>query len=179
MTIYNGDNNGNLDKLRRMYSNTDVARAAFDYFAACKNNKRSTTVGRLQQVIQARGTRASYGEVKEYLRELARLGCGRYVIGRRGHPSRMEWGVGLVSLGQAAAGHRLQIEKFVEETGGEQDSDETETVIEQPSDMKVSYPLRHDRNVELILPKNLSMREAHRLAEFIKTLPFDEVGEAA
>ena len=178
MTQYN-NNNDNLDKIRRLYAENITAKAAFDYFASCKNNKRSTTVDRLLQVIQARGTRASYGEVKEVLMELARLRCGKYVIGRRGHQSRIEWSVGLVSLGQAAAGNRLQIEKFVEEGVEQQEAEDTETAVEQMSDMKVSYPLRHDRNVELILPKNLSAREAHRLSEFIKTLPFDGDGAAA
>ncbi len=176
MTIYN---DSNLEKIRRLYAESETAKAAFDYFASCERNRRTTTVDRLLQVLQTRGNHVSYSKVKNFLRELARFGCGEYVIGRRGHQSRIEWNVGLVSLGQAAAGNRLQIEQFADESMDRQKAEDTEAVIEQMADMKVSYPLRPDRNVELILPKDLTTREAHRLAEFIKTLPFDEVGAAA
>ncbi len=179
MTGYN-NNPGSLDKVRQMYAENSVAKAAFDYFATCKNNKRTTTVDRLLQVLQGRGNHVSYTEVKNLLRELARLGCGEYVIGRRGHPSRLEWTVGLVSLGQVASGRRSQVEEFVDEGSDQQDADPDErAAVQLPADMKVSYPLRPDRNVEIILPKDLTGREAHRLAEFIKTLPFDDVGVAA
>lgn len=178
MTTYSNDSN-NLQNIRRLYSENATAKAAFDYFASCERNRRTTTVDRLFEVLQARGNGMSYGEVRNFLMELARLGCGKYIIGRRGRPSRIEWNVGLVSLGQAAAGNRLQIEEFVEDNAEQQQVEDTKTVTEQTADMKVSYPLRPNRNVELILPKDLTTREAHRLAEFVKTLPFEEVGAAA
>jgi hypothetical protein len=178
MTTYN-NNASHLQNIRRLYSENSTAKAAFDYFASCERNRRATTVDRLLQGLQARGNGVSYGEVKDFLLELARLGCGKYIIGRRGHPSRIEWSVGLVSLGQAAAGNRLQIEEFVEDNTEQQQVEDSKTVMEQVADMKVSYPLRPNRNVELILPKDLTTREAHRLAEFIKTLPFDDIGAAA
>ena len=40
--------------------------------------------------------------------------------------------------------------------------------------MTVAYPLRVDLMTEFSLPKNLTQKEANRLADFIRTLPFGE-----
>ena len=43
----------------------------------------------------------------------------------------------------------------------------------QPSAIKHSYRLRPDFIVQIELPADLNAREAERLADFIKTLPFE------
>jgi hypothetical protein len=43
----------------------------------------------------------------------------------------------------------------------------------ETSDIRVIYPLRIDRHIEFLIPKDLTTREAQRLSDFIKTLPFD------
>ncbi len=173
----------NLNAIRELYQENQEARVAFDHFATRKRNKRETSVNRLLAVLEADGADVSYGGIRDFLRRLAELNCGVYMFGRRGKPSRLVWSVGLVSLGQAAAGQRSE----VSELNGGDAADEDEETDEQESagirpgslDMRISYPLRPDLNVELILPKSLTTREAQRLAEFIRSLPFDDGGGGA
>jgi hypothetical protein len=46
----------------------------------------------------------------ELAKQFDRLGCGRYTIGRRGAPSRIEWAFSLKSIGQAAVGQASVLE---------------------------------------------------------------------
>src|ERR1043166_2941458 len=117
MTNWN-NNEIDLNAIRQLYATNRAAKRAFDYFATKKRNKRSTTVDRLHAVLVSQGHKVSYTEVRNFLRELADLKCGEYKMGRRGWPSRLQWSVGLVSLGQAAAGQRSEVTGLTEAGGG-------------------------------------------------------------
>jgi hypothetical protein len=174
------NNNIDVDALRTLYVKSPTAKLAFDDFAARRRNQRETKVDRLHAVLVGKGLRISYADVRNFLQELAKLNCGEYRIGRRGWQSRLVWGVALVSLGQAAAGTRANVEELnAEEAGDETDAaEEPETAPPraETSDIRVIYPLRLDRHIEFLIPKDLTTREAQRLSDFIKTLPFDAPG---
>ena len=161
--------------IKNLYSENSVPRAAFDYFATRKRNRSETTVNQLLADLVARGHQVSYIEVRDFLRELARLNCGVYIIGRKRHPSRLQWRVGRVNLGQAAAGQPSQVEQLTgEEAAGANDEvEEGPSSVLHPDDLKVTYPLRRERQIELILPKDITPTEAQRLSDFIKTLQFE------
>jgi hypothetical protein len=156
--------NVDLGKLRELYSRNKVAAAVLDYFAGRKNAARRTTVDRVLKVMREQGAEISRGGLIEVFRNLEAAGCGTFVVGRRGQPSRFAWQVGLVSVGQAAAGKGEHIEDIsgdaVEEETGEQT-------------LEHRFQLRPDQQVRLELPRDLTSREASRLADFIRTLPFD------
>jgi hypothetical protein len=168
------NNNGNkLESVRKLYATNPVAKAAFEHFSICQRNRRETSVNRLLSVLWNHGVDVSYAEVRDFLQELARLHCGAYIIGRRGQPSRLEWTDKLISLGQAAAGQRAKIETLTEEDAVESEEEPHANNEVKPDDMKLSYPLRRDRHVEIVVPKDITSTEAQRLGDFIKTLQFD------
>lgn len=171
----NSNNNGKkLEAVRKLYARRPVAKAAFDHFSICQRNRRETSVNRLLSVLWNHGVDVSYRDVRDFLQELARLHCGVYIIGRRGQPSRLEWTDKLVSLGQAAAGQRAEIETLTEEEAAVETEEEPHANGEvMPDDMKLSYPLRRDRHVEIVVPKDITSTEAQRLGDFIKTLQFE------
>ena len=174
--MQNSNNNGKkLEAVRKLYAKNRVAKAAFDHFAICQRNRGATAVNRLLSVLWAHGHDVSYSEVRDFLRELASLKCGVYKIGRRGQPSRLEWTDKLVSLGQAAAGQRSEIEAFTEEEAAVETKEAEPGVNGElmPGDMKLTYPLRRDRHVEIVVPKDITSTEAQRLGDFIKTLQFE------
>ncbi|MGH9344687.1 MAG: hypothetical protein ACRD19_13120, partial [Terriglobia bacterium] len=73
----------------------------------------------------------------------------------------------LTSVGKAAAGEDVPLETISEEErelAGKFSEEEVEIY---------AFPLRPNLKVELELPIDLSFMEASRLADFIKTLPFD------
>jgi hypothetical protein len=141
-----------------------VAKFIFDYFSSRTKNSSTTKIDRLLQLLYQRGQSPSRSEVISYFRQLEDAGCGQYVEGRRGHPSRFEWFVNLTTVGQAAAGSTTKVEGLLDE------SDEIEDLYSNL--LSHEYRLRPDLLVKFELPQDLSISEASRLAEFIKTLPF-------
>ena len=74
-------------------------------------------------------------------------------------------------MGKAAAGGSQSVEEI---QPVDDDGNVDEEIAETPEgSIEHRYQLRPDRQVLLVLPADLTAREAGRLAEFIKTLPFD------
>lgn len=71
----------------------------------------------------------------------------------------------MVSVGQAAAGEVEQVEHVTDEDLGEEEAEAT---------FKHTFRLRPDSAITFELPKNLSAGEAERLAQYIRTLPFEQ-----
>ena len=153
-------------KIRKLYGASAAARATLDYFAGRTNASRKTTLNRLLAALQADGAEVTRADVREVLKSLEQLGCGRFVVGRKGHPSRFVWEVNLVHVGQVANGERDQAEPLTDAPGEAQARTEDDGLLEH------RYRLRADVEVRLELPANISGSEANRLADFIRTLPF-------
>jgi hypothetical protein len=162
-----------IEELKDLYLNKQAAKAIFDAFSERKNNSKSLTVDRIQGLASESGREFSRGEVIEVLKRLANLEFGSFLNGRRGQPSRMNWNVGIVSLGTAAAGEGVEIENL-HATDADLESGENGIEAESEDYMDVSFPLRPDFNVPLRLPKDLSAKEAARLANFIQLLVFED-----
>ena len=145
--------------LQRAYKVEFALRAVCDEFAARGKSTRTSTVDR---TVERTGLGRS--DVIEVFRRFENLDLGKFLVGRRGQPSRMEWKYRLVDVGQAAAGELGDIEP----ADDLEDEDGIGTRF-----MRHSFQLRPDVAVQLELPGNLSRTEAARLADFIKTLPFE------
>jgi hypothetical protein len=92
----------------------------------------------------------------------------------------MGWKVGIVSLGKAAAGQADSIELADEPMQDDTENGEDSTTTDfspESSNMDVKYPLRPNLEVKLSLPKTITRREAERLSDFIRTLPFEGDGD--
>jgi len=157
----------NTEKLKRLYSGNRAIKALLNNASKRKHNVSTTNVDRLMALlINEENTVVGRQELIKALRELETLGCGRFIIGRRGQPSRFEWGVQITSLGKAvmgAAGAAL----------AGQPSAGSALVVESER-IPHAYQLRPGMTVNLDLPVNLTAKEAQRLAEFIRTLPFED-----
>jgi len=152
----------NRVELQSVYNESAQAKAMLDHFASRERNRRTTTIERLLSNLNNDGAALSRGDVIKVLQWLEKLGCGQFIAGRKGHPSRFEWSVGLVDVGRAAAGEAVEIEAApVNEP--------------EPADdlLEHHFRLRKDLDVPLRLPADLNGTEAARLAAFIQTLPFD------
>jgi hypothetical protein len=162
-----------LSRLRELYASDKAAKAVLDSFAGRQRNYKETKVDRLYAVVSDLGESISWGDIVRALKSLQELGFCEYVVGRHGYPSRVEWKVGIVSLGQAAAGLHNDIEAAPQDVDLDVESAPAAEIT--PHDMmKIGYPLRAELTVQMSLPKNLTRREAERLSEFIKTLPFEQ-----
>lgn len=93
-------------KITGLYSKKPEARLLFDAFAQRERDASYTTIARLEKV-----TSLDRAEAIEFAKELADAGCGKYVVGRRGGVSRIEWDYSCISLGKAASGKTESLDK--------------------------------------------------------------------
>jgi hypothetical protein len=170
--------------LRKLYSTDETAKAMFDHLARRERNWKEVVVDRIMLNIGNEGFQASRSDVVRVLKALEKAGCGKFVVGRAGHPSRFRWDVEMVAVGRHAAGQPAVIEQVDPATPSEEEVIQTETVPEGPSSNGVrelahAFRLRPDLPISFKLPVDLTATEAARLADFIKTLPFDETAVGA
>jgi hypothetical protein len=148
-------------RLRELYEKNAAARALLDELAGRERNWRETSVDRLVAIFETKGDPLPRKEVIAVLKELEKIGSGSFLIGRRGKRSRFVWTDDLMSVGQAARGEADETEA----AAGEDEGAIAQLVTHY-------YQLRPDLQIRLELPEELTDKEAQRLGDFIKTLPF-------
>ena len=124
----------NVDMLRQLYRQNPVAKAFFDHAARRERDQSETKVDRLLVLLNRAGRHGfQRREIIELFRRLQEQGCGQFVEGRRGWPSRFVWSVGLTSVGRAAVGEVHAIEDISteelvsDELGADDENDQPET----------------------------------------------------
>ena len=98
-----------VQSIRKLYDQDVTARAALDWAASLKKDARSTTIERFTQVLSI-----SRQVAVALAKELENAGCGQFVVGRRGSPSRFEWAYSRISLGLAASGATEEVERVTD-----------------------------------------------------------------
>jgi hypothetical protein len=160
-------------KIKRLYTSTALARSFFKWAASRVNDRTETTLDRLEVVLQT-GRR----DVVALARSLDEIGCGKFIEGRRGAHSRIQWHYSLRSLGLVAIGTKDAVEDVDAELAADESNraggEESGTAPEAGGEgIRHQFTLRPDVRVEFLLPKDLTSREAERLASFIHSLPFE------
>ena len=110
----------NISRLRELYTASPVAKAFFDHTAKRERDQSETKVDRIVVLLKSDGYHFKRREIIELFRKLQEQGCGQFIEGRRGWPSRFVWSVGLTSVGKAAAGEPQTIDHI----SGEDNSSE-------------------------------------------------------
>lgn len=155
----------NIDGLRDFYKDNSIARSFLDHAAQRERDRAETSVERALTILRAGGVEVSRGEVVNLYQEFEKFGLGKFIVGRRGKPSRFAWSVSIVSVGKAAAGESQTIPTAHD--GIDASTEVNETLIH-------AFHLRPDIKISIELPTDLTCHEANRLAAYIKTLPMDE-----
>jgi hypothetical protein len=154
-----------LERLRQMYRSNKIQQSLFDRFAARRRDRRMTSVARIEGFLRIAGYPTPRSVVIEFLKELEDCGCGKFVLGRRGHESRFTWHVSMTSVGRAASGVQDWIAPYA-----------VEAVDAVPSAVQIGAPTTHrvvigtGRIAEITSPHDLTDGEALRIAEFALTL---------
>ena len=94
----------NVEALRQLYNQSRVAKAFFDHAARRERDQSETKVDRILILLKADGNAFQRREIIELFRTLQEQGCGQFVEGRRGWPSRFVWGAEMTSIAKSAAG---------------------------------------------------------------------------
>jgi hypothetical protein len=152
--------------LRDLYAKSPTASAFLDHAAGRRYNQSESKVDRVLHILGEAGHEVHRNDVVAMFRELEGLGCGQFVVGRRGWPSRFVWAGAITSVGRTATGEEAEVEAIGDDAADAEAPDEAGDTLAH------SFHLRPDLTVELRLPPDLTPDEARRLAEFVRALPF-------
>ena len=108
--------------VQKMYAGNEVAQELFDTWAN-QNNRSETTVEKMLSDTNQKHDRV---EIVEFLKELSKAGCGRFIRGRRGASSRIVWNYNRTVLSKTATGIDL-----VEQTDKDVDDDDIDANFTQ------------------------------------------------
>lgn len=158
----------NAESLRHL-ANENPAAAA--YFELLMKRKKNTREARVDRVVTHTGCQRS--EVVDMFKKMEELGLGRFIVGRKGSPSRFEWHVFLTDVAQVYAGEDNELEIVSPDDLEEFEEDEDDLGLFGDDELlEHRYVLRAgDEPIFIKLPQDLTQHEADRLAAFIKTLP--------
>jgi hypothetical protein len=112
-------------------------------------------------------------ESLDFFRKLESFGCGKLIMGRRKQKTRLQWGAcGAIAVAKAFLSEDIGVGTSGQSVSQLGDSD-SHPQSETPFGFhRHKFLLRKDMNVHFTLPLDLSKEEANRLAEFIRSLPF-------
>ena len=160
--------------------------------------ERRTTVEDLTELVDLTRRRAI-----ALLRRLADAGCGEFKVGRKGHPSRLEWAaapdvIARSLVGVEAGGDDESKQEAPSEVSFALVADEGQRSLglgsppptssgsarpggrrgraqppEGPQSIRHRYVLRPELTIDLMLPSDLSAREAEVLADWVRNLSFE------
>lgn len=151
-----------IEKLKRAHRDNEAVKAICGHMAAREKNQTETKTSRLLQLLENDHANIGRSALIAGFRLLEEVGCGKYVEGRRGWPSRFVWSVKSRLVQLAAQG-----ERSLDEDTTDTDTDSTDDLVEH------SFYLRPGILTTIELPEDLSWQEAKRLAQFIKAIPME------
>jgi len=155
------------ERLRRAYNTDTAVKAVCDEMAARERNQTETKLRRIMARFNNDGVEIRKPDVIAAFRTLEECGCGQYVPGRHGWPSRFVWSVGSLGACQTAQGGTAELEPLQESNDDDEIDAELDTVTHV-------LRLRDDFDVEFLLPSDLTNKEASRIAAFVSALPIED-----
>lgn len=148
-----------VDELREVYLNLPSAKPIFDDFANRTNNQRLTKVEQLLNRLRDESVMRAH--VIKLFRRLEELNHGKFIEGRKGHPSRFIWSSSQIDVGKAAQGQDGTIKPVPIDA-------EAEAIVDEVR--QYSIFLRSGMDAKISLPADLSLSEAERLCAFLKAI---------
>lgn len=88
--------------LKRLYRGNSTAKLLLDYLASRDRNRANTHFDRVLGILTQTDQPPTRQSLRDVFRKFETLGVGRFVIGRRGHPTRFEWTTPLIDVGTTA-----------------------------------------------------------------------------
>jgi hypothetical protein len=157
-----------------LFAASTPARAAIQHIGRAKRQPEVTTAEDIIGFAISAGLTLLRQESILVLREFSDGELGRYITGRRGHPTRIEW-------------HPARLAEAVDLIEDVQEQLEPQSRRNGPSaqighsastdkTIGTSFPLRPDCVVEITIPANLRRSETQRIARWVETLWFVDDG---
>ncbi len=144
-----------MDPLSRLVNDSELAESFMRRLSDQQRPRREVAVDAVQDTHKA--TRS---EVVKLFRQLEELDLGEFMVGRRGRQSRFVWA------------ETLDIARIAAQALADGCEPDGSAKAVPESMIPHRYVLRPGAELQFRLPADLTQREADRLGDFIKTLPF-------
>ena len=153
-----------IPNFRRLYGSNACVRAIVGHLAAAGTPARKeTVVAQMWKELRGQAYTFSRPQVIQAFKSLQHVGAGTFIVGRKQYPTRFHHAVDAATLAKAAR----------TEGEGVPQAESSAAAADGPAIIDHRYVLRQDFHVTVRLPANLTKTEATRLAEFLRTLPFE------
>lgn len=169
------ENSGLGSRLRSLYQSSPSYKTVLDWLAS-----KSRVWGETKVEYLSLRTQVSKNDIIQLFRKLEKLGAGKFLVGRRGHPSRFKWRVRQDQVGKIAQGIP-GVELAEKPDSGDEELGAAENGWEEPAKsendlelMETMFPIRRGKFIPVCVPRDMKRAEAQRLADYIKTLTFEE-----
>jgi len=149
----------NEDKLRAKYKNDPLFRMFMDVLAKAPKDYRLLTVGQLCDLLAKAGANIYRHDAVRMFQSTHGENRGWFTVGRRGYSSRFDFYASSKAMAEAAIGKT--------------------THAATPALLMHKFRLRRNLEISLELPSDLSAKEVERIADFLRTLPFNDAEVAA
>lgn len=168
-----------LESLRSLYKRDPAVRAVVDALDDL-GTEGETEVEALESEVDPEII--SRNDIVGALKALEKRTCGKFIVGRKGARSRMQWRVDPGQLRAAALGEidelpLLDALEVIEVADSQARAVRTTPSAGPPSTdadlLSHAFNLRPGLTVHFDLPSSLTRSEAERLAKFIESLPFE------
>jgi hypothetical protein len=141
-------------RLRSVYRRDPGARRFFDWAAGRTNDAAQTTIERMAQKAELERR-----DAVQFARELEDIGCGQFIVGRRGARSRIAWRHSLISIGETAAGRAEALKLLdadLQEEATEAGQDSASSTVEGRDSLSV----RLSREAQAVLSEAATTHDA-------------------
>jgi hypothetical protein len=147
-----------IQKTRQVYQTSPDVKMLVDRYATLETLESESLIETVITSLFGVGQNANRGFVVQAFKKMENCGCGRFIDGRKGYPSRFRWAVNSIALAKAVIGK----------------GKESDVVIVDVPLVKHLYRIRPNFGVTITLPMDITKTEALRLSEWMKTLYFSE-----
>ena len=164
---------GNQSQLQGLLRDDPLAASFFLCRIAVSERAAETSLDDVSRWATRNGRFFQHNDLVQAARRLENLGVGRFIIGRKGHVSRLQWASTFDQMGVTYDGNELFVSQNQPEDT-EQVPNVSPSTIDKPTASLLSHTfrLRPNMTITFEIPENLDKGEADRLAAFIQTLPF-------
>jgi hypothetical protein len=149
-----------MDRLKSKYAKNPLFRTLIDFLAQQETDEKYITVDSLELRMAKVGLSVTRTDVIRMLQALHGHGCGWFIIGRRQQVSRFWFNASGTQLSKEISGKGVP----------------AAPASPQLTMLTHKFRVRPDVEVSFDLPSNLTAKEVDRIADFLKTLPFEDAG---
>ena len=150
-----------VESLQELYKSNQAARSLFDYYAARARSSKKTSVDRAEFV-----TGEDYYDIVAVFKTLEAIGVGKFLVGRKGHESRMVWDYDVISIGQTAQSLEDELEPVPKDA--EEDDGRDDAVKMKDHE----FYLRPELKISLSLPNDFSESDANKMKAWLDFIVF-------